>query len=645
MWGRQAAAPPVETARLVRILASPERTRDHANAGRGPSRTGCASVRASVYRGMVRLQRDLSESIRDAIEASYYVSPEAPGLTPEELATVLAEFGFQVGEINDALRSPRSGLGGTANGYVFLASELANDLTEHGWPFAEDPRDWDVFAFVQERLQTLARERGIAAAKLNISQIYIEGEALGLDSHQLRLAVHGLSLMKLTAIDRETNTISLTHQGSNWVLVNRRYDASIEITSRPNMPKLIRAVQKARERRDPAVRWLALRSELSTLATADSLTLEERLVLDDITARFADGGEPVSLDDVLRRLPELEVKQIAAGLVDQEQLHRLMDNRVVPTLLAILRHVNVFGRVLGLANEALRRAKELWENKENSVALGGPRGLLGSIRAGAATPLEVRQFSALLEGLSLRPALMPSMPGRAEIRDEVRHAGSLVQLIEHQKQLYQRRPPTVVVIPKPSSKVGDLTMNETEGNPGLVFVVHGRNTQTLNELTAWLDAVGLHAKAFEDVRAELGGAPTILQVVEKGISEARGVIILITPDELAFLRPELQRNRDTAGDRQRWQARPNVLFEAGLAYAKAGHKRTLFLVAGVAELFSDVGGIVYMGLPQDPESKERLKTALASMGCTVRTDPKHHQRGNFPVAGLGPMKTRTPFEE
>jgi hypothetical protein len=27
---------------------------------------------------MVRLQRDLSESIRDAIEASYYVSPEAP---------------------------------------------------------------------------------------------------------------------------------------------------------------------------------------------------------------------------------------------------------------------------------------------------------------------------------------------------------------------------------------------------------------------------------------------------------------------------------------------------------------------------------------------------------------------------------------
>ena len=66
-----------------------------------------------MYRGKVRPQRDLSESIRDAIEASYYVSPEAPGLTSEELATVLAEFGFQAGEINDVLRSPRSGLGGT----------------------------------------------------------------------------------------------------------------------------------------------------------------------------------------------------------------------------------------------------------------------------------------------------------------------------------------------------------------------------------------------------------------------------------------------------------------------------------------------------------------------------------------------------
>lgn len=46
---------------------------------------------------------DLSKATSTAIECSYYVAPDQPGLTPTELATVHADLGFQQGEIQDEL--------------------------------------------------------------------------------------------------------------------------------------------------------------------------------------------------------------------------------------------------------------------------------------------------------------------------------------------------------------------------------------------------------------------------------------------------------------------------------------------------------------------------------------------------------------
>lgn len=189
-------------------------------------------------------------------------------------------------------------------------------------------------------------------------------------------------------------------------------------------------------------------------------------------------------------------------------------------------------------------------------------------------------------------------------------------------------------------------MSETrDGDPGVVFVIHGRNTKLLEELSVWLDSIGLHARGFDLIRAELGGSPTIMEVIQKGMTEARAIIALMTPDEVSFLRPGLQSDHDSAPDKQRWQARPNVIFEAGMAFALAGKDRTLILVAGVAELFSDVGGINYKRLPHDSTEREILKNVLRSMKCNVRdNDPTHHKRGDFKVDELTKLPTRNPFE-
>jgi predicted nucleotide-binding protein len=185
--------------------------------------------------------------------------------------------------------------------------------------------------------------------------------------------------------------------------------------------------------------------------------------------------------------------------------------------------------------------------------------------------------------------------------------------------------------------------NVAEGDPERVFIIHGRNTVLVEEFRNWLSSLGLFAKPFEEIRTDLGGAPSILEIVHRGIMEARAIIVLITPDEFATLRPELRGERDKTAEIERWQARPNVLFEAGMAFVMAGKERTLLLVAGDAELFSDVSGIHYERVPTDAAARERLKKTLSSMGCKVRDTADHHKRGNFQVGPLNAQPVQVKF--
>src|SRR5687768_17005904 len=99
-----------------------------------------------------------------------------------------------------------------------------------------------------------------------------------------------------------------------------------------------------------------------------------------------------------------------------------------------------------------------------------------------------------------------------------------------------------------------------------VFVVYGRNLRAYRELSKFLQFIGVDEISFEEV-ANREASPFVTKVVLSGIEAADAIVVLFTPDELSILyesSPEAGNDRLVSRE-YRWQARPNVIFEAGVA--------------------------------------------------------------------------------
>ena len=145
-----------------------------------------------------------------------------------------------------------------------------------------------------------------------------------------------------------------------------------------------------------------------------------------------------------------------------------------------------------------------------------------------------------------------------------------------------------------------------------VMVIYGQDSDAARALFDWLRAVGLRPQEWGQLVQDTGDAsPFIGQVLEKAFIEAQAVVALFTPDEHVRLRSEL------SGAVQEWrvQARPNVLFEAGMAFA-THPRRTLLVVLGSQELPSDLAGRHYVRLGT-VESLQDLAQRLDRAGCPV----------------------------
>jgi predicted nucleotide-binding protein len=73
------------------------------------------------------------------------------------------------------------------------------------------------------------------------------------------------------------------------------------------------------------------------------------------------------------------------------------------------------------------------------------------------------------------------------------------------------------------------------------------------------------------------GTPYIAEALEAAIKDVSAVVVLITPDDIVRLKTQFLSKND--GDDERkplGQARPNVLFESGMAFARHPEK-TIFV--------------------------------------------------------------------
>ncbi len=150
-----------------------------------------------------------------------------------------------------------------------------------------------------------------------------------------------------------------------------------------------------------------------------------------------------------------------------------------------------------------------------------------------------------------------------------------------------------------------------------VFVVHGRNLTLRDAIFTFLRQLGLHPLEWSEAVHLTGqGSPYIGDVLKTAFHAAQAVVVILTPDEVAYLRPDYAQG---AGDRDTepaMQARPNVLFEAGMAFG-ADADRTILVEIGDLRPFSDIAGRHAVRLDGSALQLEELADRLKSAGCFV----------------------------
>lgn len=182
-------------------------------------------------------------------------------------------------------------------------------------------------------------------------------------------------------------------------------------------------------------------------------------------------------------------------------------------------------------------------------------------------------------------------------------------------------------------------------NARKVFVVHGRNLVARDAMFGFLRAIGLEPIEWSTAISATGSAsPYIGQALDAAFAMAQAVVVLLTPDDIAYLRAEYANADDDAERVPTPQARPNVLFEAGMAIGRHP-ERTVLVELGSLRPFSDVAGRLAVRLDNSSHKRNDLANRLRDAGCDVSTSGSDWlSTGDFtpPNAPDAPLGRRVP---
>lgn len=162
-------------------------------------------------------------------------------------------------------------------------------------------------------------------------------------------------------------------------------------------------------------------------------------------------------------------------------------------------------------------------------------------------------------------------------------------------------------------------MAESAKDERAVFVVHGRNENLRKSMFEFLRALDLSPIEWNRAVELTGhGSPYIGEVLDIAFEHAQAVVVLLTPDEVAYLQPRYGHGTGDPETQPAAQARPNVLFEAGMALGR-DPARTVIVEVGEVRPFSDIAGRHTVRLSESPASRQALARRLETAGCAVNT--------------------------
>jgi predicted nucleotide-binding protein len=166
-----------------------------------------------------------------------------------------------------------------------------------------------------------------------------------------------------------------------------------------------------------------------------------------------------------------------------------------------------------------------------------------------------------------------------------------------------------------------------------VFVVHGRNEKLRASTFDFLRSIGLSPLEWSRILLMTKkGSPFIGEVLETAFSQAQAVVVLLTPDDEAKLRDEFLVDTDEEYEKvPTGQARPNVLFEGGMAMGRHP-ERTIFVQLGTTRPFSDVVGRHMVKMSNAIDKRQDLANRLKAAGCAVNLEGTDwHKTGDFTI--------------
>lgn len=137
-----------------------------------------------------------------------------------------------------------------------------------------------------------------------------------------------------------------------------------------------------------------------------------------------------------------------------------------------------------------------------------------------------------------------------------------------------------------------------------IFIIHGHDEAKRRELESLLkDRFKLNPIVLLDQPDQ---GLTIIEKFEKYASNCSYAFALFTPDDIV-----------TNGDKQYFQARPNVIFELGWFYANLGRSRVCILdqASEQSKIFSDLQGVLRMQFNTNVSEKYiEIERELKSLG-------------------------------
>ena len=140
-----------------------------------------------------------------------------------------------------------------------------------------------------------------------------------------------------------------------------------------------------------------------------------------------------------------------------------------------------------------------------------------------------------------------------------------------------------------------------------VFIVHGRDNEAKQEVSRFIESLGLKAIVLHE---QASGGKTIIEKIEHYANDADFALVLYTPCDLG-------RGISESNQSPKNRARQNVVFEHGYLMGHLGRENVCALKKGDIETPNDISGVVYVDLDTAGAWKAEVVRELRSCGYKI----------------------------